>query len=113
MPQHLFLLQLVAYNKNLIKQYGTCYLKVRSNNRVQICKFYVVDSHFNPIISVGSCLKLGLITFQSPAYTGWNDARPVSIGMHAVDQNTRRTMKGSDAEKCDPNVKPMDEHTSV
>ena len=26
--------QLVAYNKNLIKQYGTCYLKIRSNGRV-------------------------------------------------------------------------------
>ena len=77
--------QLVAYNKNLIKQHGTCYLKVRFNNRVHICKFYVVDSHFNPIIGVGSCIKLGLITFQSPIYTGWNNGRPVSIGVHAVD----------------------------
>ena len=32
--------QLVAYNKNLIKQYGTCYLKVKSNGSVYICKFY-------------------------------------------------------------------------
>ena len=53
--------QLVAYNKNLIKQYGTCYLKVKSSGHVHICKFYVVDSHFNLIIGVGSCLKLGLI----------------------------------------------------
>ena len=86
--------QLVAYNKNLIKQYGTCYLKVRSNNnRVHICKFYVVDSCFNPIIGVGSCIKLGLIAFQSPVYTGWNNGKPVSIGVHAVDQNTRNTKK--------------------
>ena len=57
--------QLVTYNKNLIKQHGTCYLKVKLNDRVHICKFYVVDSHFNPIIGVGSCLKLGLIQFQN------------------------------------------------
>ena len=56
--------QLVVYNKNLIKQYGTCYLKIKSNSHVYICKFYVIDSHFNPIIGVGSCLKLGLIQFQ-------------------------------------------------
>ena len=65
--------QLVAYNKNLKKQYGTCYLKVKSNGHVYICKFYVIDSRFNPIIGVGSFLKLGLIQFQNPVYTGWND----------------------------------------
>ena len=47
--------QLVAYNKNLFKQYGTCYLKVKSSGCMHICKFYIVDSHFNPIIGVGSC----------------------------------------------------------
>ena len=31
--------QLVAYNKNLIKQYGTCYLKIKSGGLVHICKF--------------------------------------------------------------------------
>ena len=41
-------IQLVAYNKNLIKQYGTCYFKVRSNNRVHICKFYIVRQSFQP-----------------------------------------------------------------
>ena len=65
--------QLVAYNKHLIKQYGTCYLKIKSNGRMYICKFYVIDSHFNPIIGIGSYLKLGLIQFQTPVYTGWND----------------------------------------
>ena len=61
-----------------------------------MCKFYVVDSHFNPIIGVSSCLKLGLITFQSPVYTGWNDGRLVSIGVHAVDKDSTRTMKDTD-----------------
>ena len=106
--------QLVAYNKNLIKQYGTCYLKVRSsNNRVHICKFYVADSHFNLIIGVGSCLKLGLITFQSPVYTGWNDGKLVSIGVNAADQNTKETTKDNDAKKCGLNANPMGECTTT
>ena len=67
---------------------------------MHICKFYVVDSHFNPIIGVGSCFKLGLITFQSPVYTGWIDGRLVSIGVHVVDQNTKKTTKDSDVENC-------------
>ena len=74
--------QLDAYNKNLIKQYGTRYLKVKSSGCMHICKFYVVDSCFNPITGVGSCLKLGLIQLQNPVYTGWSDDRPVSIGGH-------------------------------
>ena len=101
--------QLVAYNKNLIKQYGTCYLKVKFNNRVHVCKFYVVDSCFNSIIGVGSCLKLGLISFQSPVYTGWNDGKPVSILVHAVDRNS--TMKDRDVSKCGFNAKSMGECT--
>ena len=40
-------IQLVAYSKNRIKQYETCYLKVKTNNRMHLCKFYIVASHFN------------------------------------------------------------------
>ena len=105
--------QLVAYNKNLIKQYGTCYLKVKSNGRVYICKFYVVDSHFNPIIGVGSCLKLGLIQFQNPVYTGWSDDRPVSIGGHVDAVGTRKNMKTGDVLICTDNAKPMGECTGM
>ena len=105
--------QLVAYSKNLIKQYGTCYLKVKSNGRVYICKFYVVDSHFNPIIGVGSCLKLGLIQFQNPVYTGWNDGQPVSIGKHVDAIGTKKNMKTADVLACAVNTKPMGEHLGM
>ena len=97
--------QLVAYNKNLIKQYETCYSKIRSNYCMYICKFYVVDSCSNPIIGVGSCLKLWLIQFQNPVYTGWNYGRPVSIGQHVDAVGTKRTMKMNDVPVCDANAK--------
>ena len=61
------------------------------------CKFYVVDSRFNPIIGVGSCLKLGLIQFQNPVYTGWNDGRSVSICNHVDAVGTKKSMKMDDA----------------
>ena len=105
--------QLVVYNKNLIKQYGTCYLKIKSNGCMYICKFYVIDSCFNPIIGVGSCLKLGLIQFQTPVYTGWNDGQPVSIGKHVDAVGTELTIKMDGAPVCDSNAKSMGEHWSV
>ena len=105
--------QLVVCNKNLIKQYGTCYLKIRSSGHVHICKFYVVDSHFNLIIGVGSCLKLELIQFQNPVYTGWSDDRPVSIGRHVDAVETRKNMKTGDVLICTNNAKPMEEHPGM
>ena len=105
--------QLVAYDKNLIKQYGTCYLKVKSSGHMHICKFYVVDSHFNHIIGVSSCLKLGLIQFQNPVYTGWSDNRPVSIGRHVDAVGTRKKMKTGDVLICTDNTKPMEKHPGM
>ena len=78
-----------------------------------ICKFYVVDSHFNPIIGVGSCLKLGLIQFQTHVYTAWNDDRPVSIGKHVDAVGTKKTMKMDDAPVCNSNAKSMGECQSA
>ena len=46
-----------------------------------------------PIVGVGSFLKLGLIQFKNPVYTGWNDGRPVSIGKHVDAVGTKITMK--------------------
>ena len=101
--------QLVADNKNLIKQYGTCYLKIKSSGHMHKCKFCVVDSCFNPIIGVGSCLKLGLIQFQNPMYTGWSDDRPVNIGRDVDAVGTRKNMKTSDVLICADNTEPMEE----
>ena len=78
-----------------------------------ICKFYVVDSHFNLIIGVGSCLKLGLIQFQNPVYTGWSDNRPVSIGGHVDAVGTRKNMTTGDVLICADNAKPMGECTEM
>ena len=66
--------QLLAYNKKEIHQYGVCYLHVKSKNHV---KFYVVDSKFNPIIGVNSACCLGLLKFTEPMFENWTDTTPI------------------------------------
>ena len=70
--------QLLAYNKKEIRQYGVCYLHVKSKNHVKLCKFYVVDSKFNPIIGVNSACHLGLLKFTEPMFENWTDTTPIS-----------------------------------
>ena len=70
--------QLLAYNKKEICQYGVCYLHVKSKNHVKLCKFYVVDSKFNPIIGVNSACHLGLLKFTEPMFENWTDTTPIS-----------------------------------
>ena len=70
--------QLLAYNKKEICQYGVCYLHVKSKNCVKLCKFYVVDSKFNPIIGVNRACHLGLLKFTEPVFQNWTDTTPIS-----------------------------------
>ena len=65
--------QLLSYNKREICQYGVCYLHVKSKNCVKLCKFYVFDSKFNPIIGVNSACPLGLLKFTEPVFENWTD----------------------------------------
>ena len=59
--------QLLAYNKKVIKELGVCYLHVKnSQGHTKLCKFFIVNSKFNPIIGVNYALRLGLICFKTP-----------------------------------------------
>ena len=50
--------QLLAYNKKIIKQLGVCYLHVKnSQGHTKLCKFFIVNSKFNPIIGVNCALR--------------------------------------------------------
>ena len=70
--------QLLAYNKKEICQYGVCYLHLKSKNHVKLYKFYVVDSKFNPIIEVNSACNLGLLKFTEPVFENWTYITPIS-----------------------------------
>ena len=84
--------QLLVYNKKEIHQYGVCYLDVKSKNCVKLCKFYVVDSKFNPIIGVNSACHLSLLKFTEPVFENWIDTTPISSSELNIDA-IRKTSK--------------------
>ena len=77
--------QLLSYNKEEIRQYGVCYLHVKSKNCVKLCKFYVVDDKFNPIIGVNSACHLGLLKFTEPMFENWTDTTPIKSSKLNID----------------------------
>ena len=77
--------QLLVHNKKVIKQLGVCYLHVKnSQGHTKLCKLFIVNSKFNPIIGVSCALRLGLICFKTPIFQNWSDNMPID----AVDKNT-------------------------
>ena len=85
--------QLLSYNKKEIRQYGVCYLHVKSKNHVKLCKFYVVDSKFNPIIGVNSACCLGLLKFTEPVFGNWTDTTPISspkLNIDAIGKTSKK-----------------------
>ena len=69
-----------------------CYLHVKSKNHVKLCKFYVVDSKFNPIIGVNSACFPGLLKFAEPVFENWTDTTPIKsskLNIDAVQKTSR------------------------
>ena len=77
--------QLLSYNKKEIHQYGVCYLHVKSKNCVKLCKFYVVNSRFNPILGVNSACRLGPLKFTEPVFENWTDTTPIRSSELNID----------------------------
>ena len=90
--------QLLSYNKKEIHQYGVCYLHVKSKNHVKLCKFFVVDSKFNPIIGVNSACRLGLLKFTEPVFENWRDTTTISSPELNIDA-IRKTSKNLSDDK--------------
>ena len=86
-------MQLLAYNKKEIRQYGVCYLHVKCKNHVKLCKFYVVDSKFNHIIGVNSACHLGLLKFTESVFENWTDTTPIKsseLNIDAVQKTSKK-----------------------
>ena len=71
---------LVAYNKEEIKQLGTCILKVIYGGKTLTCEFFVVSSKFKPIIGFDASCNLELLTINCPTNHSWTrDTRNTPI----------------------------------
>ena len=55
---------LLDYNKQEIKQLGTCHVSVRFRSTTKCMHFYVVPDRLKPIIGVSDALALGLTSFH-------------------------------------------------
>ena len=62
---------LVAYNKEEIKQLGTCVLKVNYGGKTLPQEFFLVGSRFKPIVGLDASHRLGLLTVNCPVYQSW------------------------------------------
>ena len=93
----------LTYNKKEIHQYGMCYLHVKSKNHVKLCKFYVVDSIFNPIIGVNSACHLGLLKFTELVFENWTDTTPIKSSELNIDaiQKTSKKLSPDKSLSCD------------
>ena len=79
---------LVAYNKEEIKQYGSCMIKVNYSGSNMVLPFYVVSSKFKPIIGLDASHKLGLFTINCPVHQSWTSSSPTNTTFDAVsDEN--------------------------
>ena len=79
---------LVAYNKEEIKQYGSCMLKVNYSGSNMVLPFYVVSSMFKPIIGLDASCKLGLLTINCLVHQSWTSSSPTNTTFDAVsDEN--------------------------
>ena len=64
---------LLDYNKQEIKQLGTCKVLVRFRTIMKPVYFYVVSDRLKPIIGMSDALSLGLTSFHCPVYNNWHD----------------------------------------
>ena len=68
---------LVAYNKEEIKQLGTCVLKVNYGGKALPQEFCMVGSRLMPIVGLDASHRLGLQTVNCPVYQSWTRNTPI------------------------------------
>ena len=68
---------LVAYNKEEIKQLGTCVLKVNYGGKTLPQEFFVAGSGFKPIVGLDASHRLGLLMVNCPVYQSWTRNKPI------------------------------------
>ena len=70
---------LLDYNKQEIKQLGTCKVLIRYRSTMTPVHFYVVSNRLKPIIGVSDALNLGLTSFHCLVYNDWHDKQGIDV----------------------------------
>ena len=83
---------LLDYNKQEIKQLGTCTVLVRFRTITKPVYFYVVSDRLKPIIGVSDALSLGLTSFHCPVYNNWYDKKDSSQSIDSIQNGLKSTV---------------------
>ena len=79
---------LLDYNKQEIKQLGTCKVLVRFGTIKKPIHFYIVSDRLRPILGVSDALNLRLTSFHCPVYNNWHDSQKIDLtpkcGLHKL-----------------------------
>ena len=84
--------RLLNYNKQEIKQLGTCCVSVKFRSNVKHVPFYIVPDRLKPIIGVGDALALGLTSFHCPIYEDWQSNYDLTSSVDSIHSNTNSTV---------------------
>ena len=78
---------LLNYNKQEIKQLGTCHVSVKFRSTVKHVHFYIVSDRLKPIIGVIDALALGLTSFHCPIFNDWQSDCDLTNSVDSIHSN--------------------------
>ena len=83
---------LLDYNKQEIKQLGTCFVSIRWRSTVKRVYFYVVPDRLKPIIGMSDALALGLTSFHCPIFNDWHSTHVLTNSIDSIQSNANPTI---------------------
>ena len=83
---------LLDYNKQDIKQLGTCHVSVKFRSTVKCVHFYIVPDRLKPIIGVSDTLALHLTLFHCPIFNDWQSDCDLTNSVDSIHSNANSTV---------------------
>ena len=94
---------LLDYNRQEIKQLGTCHVSVKFRSTVKCVHFYIVPNRLKPIIGVSDALALGLTSFHCPIFNDWQSNCDLTNSVDSIHSNANSTVcTGTDTVNSTP-----------
>ena len=83
---------LLDYNKQEIKQLGTCHVSVKFRSTEKCVHFYIVPDRLKPIIGVSDTLALGFTSFDCPIFNDWQSNCDLTNSVDSIHSNANSTI---------------------
>ena len=85
-------IHLLDYNKQEIKQLGTCKVLGRFRTIMKPVYFYIMSDRLKPIIVVSDALSLGLTSFHCPVCNNWHDKQDLLQSIDSIQNGLKLTV---------------------